>query len=94
MWARVASFENVNFERMEEMSQDGPPPMPEGMLGGMVFADRDSGKSLFVAYFDSRESIEAAAEHFERMGDDIPEEQRGRRTSVDAYEVVWNSWEQ
>jgi hypothetical protein len=24
------------------------------------------------------------------MGDDIPEDIRGRRTSVDVYEVVWN----
>jgi hypothetical protein len=49
---------------------------------------------MFIAYFDSKESIDAASEFFERMGDDIPEEERGKRTAVEAYEVVWDSTKQ
>jgi hypothetical protein len=94
MWARVAMFENVNFDRMEQRGQEGAPAMPNGMQGGMVLASRDSGKSMFIAYFDSKESIDAASEFFERMGDDIPEEERGKRTAVEAYEVVWDSTKQ
>ena len=48
-----------------------------------------SGRRLFVTMFDSREAVEAAQQRFESMGDEIPEEIRGRRTSVDVYEVVW-----
>jgi hypothetical protein len=43
MWARVAMFENVNFDRMEQRGQEGAPAMPNGMQGGMVLASRDSG---------------------------------------------------
>ena len=91
MYARVASFEGVDMERMREMSEsEGEMDTPEGMKGGMVLADKGSGRSLFVAFFDSSDAIEAAKETFEKMGDEIPEEVRGRRTSVDVYEVVWN----
>ncbi len=91
MYARVASFEGVDMGRMREMSESsGEMDMPEGMKGGMVFADKDSGRSMFIAFFDSPEAIEAASESFEKMGDEIPEDVRGRRTSVDVYEVVWD----
>ena len=91
MYARVASFEGVDMERMREMSEsEGEMDTPEGMTGGMVLADKGSGRSLFVAFFDSPDAIEAAKEKFEQMGNEIPEDVRGRRTSVDIYEVVWN----
>jgi hypothetical protein len=36
------------------------------------------------------EEIDAATARFEAMGDEIPEEIRGRRTSVEVYEVVFD----
>ncbi len=79
------------MERMREATEgSGEMDMPAGMKGGMVFADENSGRSIFIALFDSPEAIEAANEQFEKMGDEIPEDVRGRRTSVDVYEVVWN----
>jgi hypothetical protein len=36
----------------------------------------------------TREAIEAAEPIFEQMGDEIPEDARGRRVSKDYYEVV------
>jgi len=89
MYARVASFEGVDMERMREMSS-GEMDMPEGMKGGMVFADKDGGRSIFIAFFDSPDAIDAAKDQFEKMGEEIPEDVRGRRTSVDVYEVVWD----
>ena len=98
MWARIATFEGGDDERLEEINRKrmarADMPMPAGMLGGMVMKERSGGRRLFIAYFDSAESIDAAADHFEQMGAEIPEDIRGRRTSVDAYEVVFNSWEQ
>jgi len=91
MYARIASFEGGDMERMREMNESsGEMDMPAGMKGGMVLGDKGTGRSMFVAYFDSAEQIDAAKEKFEQMGDEIPEDVRGRRTSVDVYEVVWN----
>lgn len=90
MWARIATFEGGDTERLralnEERMASGTLETPEGMRSGMVL---QGDKRLFVSFFDSREAIEAAEAGFERMGDDIPEDVRGRRLSVEVYEVVW-----
>jgi hypothetical protein len=95
VFARIASFEGGNSAELERMSREamasGQLTLPAGATGGMALVDEPSGKRLFVTWFDSRESIEAAAAQFESMGDEIPEDIRGRRTSVDIYEVVWDS---
>ncbi len=90
MWARVASFENADLDRLEQMSQGGVQQMspPAGMKRVMVFADRAAKRHSFVTFFDTREALEAAEKRFEEMGDEIPEEIRGRRTSVEVYELV------
>jgi hypothetical protein len=91
MYARVATFEGGDTERIRQMNaerrqQEGW--MPEGVKRVLVLDDDAGGKRLFVTFFDSREELDAASQKFEQMGDDIPEEVRGRRTSLDAYEVV------
>jgi hypothetical protein len=48
-----------------------------------------SQKRLFITFFDSREALDAAEAGFDAMGDTIPEEVRGRRTSVAVYEVAY-----
>ena len=63
--------------------------LPEGLKSAMVLQDPASGRRLFVTFFDTQEQIAAAEQRFESMGDEIPEDIRGRRTSVDTYEVVW-----
>ena len=60
---------------------------PAGVKRAMVL---QGPRRLFVTFFDSREELEAAQERFERMGDEIPEEIRGKRVSVDVYEVVFD----
>ncbi len=85
MWARVASFEGGDHEKLRQLTesrmQEGTGPA--GAQGMMVLADADRTKRLFIAFFDSREAIAGAEQEFERMGDEIPEEIRGRRVSRD-----------
>lgn len=88
MWARVASFEGVDIDRMREEATRPQGTMPEGMRGAFGLADAESKRQLFITLFDTREAIEAAEPVFEQMGDEIPEEVRGRRVSKDYYEVV------
>jgi hypothetical protein len=94
MHARIASFEGGNTEELrrlnEERMSSGTMDMPDGITGAMALVDSDSNRRLFITFFDTPEQIEAAEEQFKKMGDEIPEEIRGRRTSVDVYEVVWN----
>ncbi len=91
MWARVASFEGGDHEKLRQLTesrmQEGAGPA--GAQGVMVLADADRTKRLFISFFESREAIEAAEAEFDRMGDEIPEEIRGRRVGRDYYEVVF-----
>jgi hypothetical protein len=93
MFARVATFEGGDVERLQQLNEErmnaGTMELPEGLKSAMVLQDHGSGRRLFVTMFDSREAVDAAQQRFEAMGDEIPEEIRGRRTSVDVYEVVW-----
>src|SRR5205823_3606211 len=50
--------------------------------------DKDAKKRKFLAFFESRDALEAAEAGFDRQGDTIAEEIRGKRTSVHYYEVV------
>lgn len=91
MWARIARFEGGDFEQMQQLSesrmQEGS--VPAGMQGVLVLANAGRTERLFISFFESREAIEEAAAEFERMGDEIPEETRGRRISLEQYEVVF-----
>ena len=88
MWARVAAFEGTDVERMREQTNRPPDQMPEGFRGAFGLADAAGGRQLFITLFDTREAIEAAEPMFEQMGDEVPEEVRGRRVSKDYYEVM------
>lgn len=46
---------------------------------------------MFITVFDSQQAIAAAEEHFEHMGEQIPEEIRGRRVPVRVYEVAYGN---
>ena len=93
MYARVASFENVNPSVFDDLvgrvrERAGAGERPPRAKAGLMLVDRESGRSLGVTFFDSEEVIREAEPAFERMGDEIPEEVRGRRTSVETYEVT------
>lgn len=95
MHARVASFENRDpsladelIGRVREQVSTGrnTPPTARGFL---MLIDRESGWSCGITFFDTEEHIRAAEPFFERMGEEFPEEMRGRRVSVESYEVAF-----
>jgi hypothetical protein len=88
MWARVASFEGVDVDRMREEANRPPESMPQGMRGAFGLVDAETGRQLFITLFETREDIVAAEPMFEQMGDEIGEEIRGRRVSKEYYEVL------
>jgi hypothetical protein len=92
MWARVASFEGGDMERLRAMSEERMQQrgMPSAVKGTLVLADSAGKRRLFITFFDSKEAIEETEEEFNRMGDEIPEDIRGRRTNVLHTEVVYD----
>lgn len=94
MYARVAAFEQPNvsmaddlINTVRERSQSARTELPDAQALLMLI-DRENARSLSITFFESEEAIRQAEPAFERMGDEIPEETRGRRISVDVYEVV------
>jgi hypothetical protein len=93
MYARVAAFANPDLSRVDELvarveeRAGGEPELP-GLRRFMMLLDREGGTSLGITFFDTAEAIREAEPVFDRMGDEIPEEERGRRTSVEVYEVL------
>jgi hypothetical protein len=89
VFARIATFEGGNVDELRRMGEErmaaNESGMPEGVSRAMVL---QGDKRLFVTFFDSREAMQSAERRFEEMGDEIPEDVRGRRVAVDTYEVV------
>jgi heme-degrading monooxygenase HmoA len=92
MYARVASFEGGDEQRLRQLNEErmnsGTMNLPAGSKRALVLSDEGSGSRLFITLFDNREAIAAAEQRFEQMGDEIPQEVRGRRTSIEVYEVA------
>jgi hypothetical protein len=92
MWVRVATFEGGDTEKLdklvEERMSSGEMAQPEGMNSVLILDAKEAKKRKFLAFFDSRDTLEAAEARFDQQGDAIPEEIRGKRTSVHYYEVV------
>jgi heme-degrading monooxygenase HmoA len=91
MYARVASFEgrdpSLTDELIEKVRQVGPSTVP-GSRGFLGLFDRERGTSLGITFFDSEQAIRDSEQAFEDMAQDFPPEMRGRRTSVETYEVT------
>lgn len=93
MFARVATFENRDVTRAEELvelvrSRAAPGDnIPDAVRHVMLLDPRDRS-ALGVTFFDSEEALRAAEPAFEKLGAEIPETARGRRTSVSVYEVA------
>jgi hypothetical protein len=93
MYARVASFDQRDADVVDDLigsvrervSSGQAPPGAKSLL---MLVDRAGGKSLGISFFESEDAIREAEPAFERMGDEIPEQVRGRRTSVEVYEVA------
>jgi hypothetical protein len=92
MWVRVATFEGGDTEKLDKLMTErmssGEMTPAEGMSSVLILDDKDAKKRKFLAFFDSRDALEAAESGFDQQGDTIPEEIRGKRTSVHYYDVV------
>jgi hypothetical protein len=93
MYARVAAFEGRDMNLAEQLSEkvrdrarheDAIP----GAHGFLMLIDREQGTALGITLFATEKEIRAAEPAFEEMASTIPEEMRGRRVSVDVYEVL------
>ena len=93
MIARIASFEGGDAAEMarmnNEMLVERPASLPPGVLRVMVLMRDDTSWSV-VSFFENEESAEAAEARWAEMGDEIPEDVRGRRVSVETYEVAFD----
>jgi hypothetical protein len=83
--ARLATFEGGNADEMRklnnEMLVERATEMPAGILRVMVLMKDESTWSVISA---------AAEARFEQMGDEIPERVRGKRTSLESFEVAFD----
>ena len=93
MYARVATFEDHDpaqmdelIRRLQERSERHPELLPDAR-GFLMLADRESGKSIGITFFDSEEAIDAAEPAFAQMPRDYPDSLKGRRVSLQRYEV-------
>jgi hypothetical protein len=90
---RIATFEGGDADEMrrinnEVLTQRGA-ELPRGIVRVMVLQADDSRWSV-LSFFDDEESADAAEARFEQMGDEIPESARGKRVSLDRYEVAFD----
>jgi hypothetical protein len=92
MWVRVATFEGGDTQKLDELMDErmssGEMPTPGGMSSVLILDDKDAKKRKFLAFFEGHDALEAAEAGFDQMGDTIPEDIRGKRTSVHYYDVV------
>lgn len=93
MYARVASFEGRDMSLADELigkvrdearREDTIP----GAHGFLMLVDREQGTALGITMFATEQELRDAEPAFEEMAMRIPEKMRGRRVSVDVYEVL------
>jgi hypothetical protein len=93
MYARVAAFEGRDMSLTDKLVakvrdralREDAIPAAHGFL---MLIDREQGTALGITLFATEKELRAAEPAFEKMASTIPEEMRGRRVSVDIYEVL------
>ncbi|HEV7641383.1 MAG TPA: hypothetical protein VGO39_10995 [Gaiellaceae bacterium] len=93
MYARVAAFEDRDLTLADEsiaMVRDRArqgDTIP-GAHGFLMLVNREEGTALGITLFATEQELRDAEPAFEKMAGTIPEEMRGRRVSVEVYEVL------
>jgi hypothetical protein len=98
MYARIATFESTDpaaDEQLMGQAMEIVEPIIRGIpgiQGHMELADRSSGKSLSISYFDTEENAKAAEPIFDEempkaLGE-LMQRFSGRRISVERYDVL------
>ena len=98
MVARVATFESTDpaaDEQLMGQAMEIVEPMIRGLngiQGYMELADRKSGKSISISFFDTEDNAAAAEPVFDeempRALGDLMQQFSGRRTGVDRFDVL------
>ena len=94
MIARVATFEGGDANEMRRLNNEmlverGASALPSGVQRVMVLMNDDS-KWTVISFFDDEAAAAAAEERFEQLGDEIPESVRGKRVSLESFEVAFD----
>ena len=93
MIARIATFEGGNADEMYRINNkllvERPTELPAEIRRVMVLR-KDESRWSVISFFDDEEAAAAAEEQFERMGDEIPETVRGKRVSLETFEVAFD----
>ena len=87
MVARIATFEGGDNDAIRRMVEENPPQQPDGISKVLVLTN--GNERLFISFFDNREAVAAADARFEAMGNEISEDIRGKRKSVEVYDVLF-----
>jgi heme-degrading monooxygenase HmoA len=94
VFARVSEFE-ARPEQLDEMKREGVEHVlpalriQEGFNGGMVLADRQSGKVLAVALWESEQAMDATEEAAHWLRAFGAESAGGILKSVERYEIFF-----
>jgi len=91
VYARIAAFEGCGLERLGAFAGDDDArreSLPRDVVLSLVLADEERNRRLFITLFESHDDMQRAALAFDGMADDVPEDERGRRTSVEHFEVL------
>ena len=93
MIARIATFEDGDADEMRRLNNEllveRPGSLPSGLVRVIVLMKDDTHWSV-VSFFDDEESAKASEARFEEMGNEIPERVRGKRVSLESYEVAFD----
>ena len=96
MFARVSTYEG-RPEQLDEMHHEGVEhvlpalEMQDGFSGGIVFADRQSGKVLAVTLWESEQAMDATEDASHWMRVFSAETGGGTVRSVERYEVFFSA---
>jgi hypothetical protein len=92
MFARVATFEGgdpAKFDEMAGQMQGSGPPEGVPATGFLFLVDRDTGKSLGIALFDTEDDLRTGGAALDAMTPPVTGVM-GRRVSVETYEVPFH----
>ena len=64
----------------------------EGFRAANFMADRSSGKLVGVAFWDSKEAMDASASSVEGIRNSVADAMDGKVVSIDEFEQVAQSW--
>jgi len=96
MFARVSTYES-RPEQLDEMHHEGVEhvlpalKMQDGYRGGLVLADRQSGKVLAVTLWESEQAMDATEDASQWLRIFSAESSGGTISSVQRYEVLFSA---